>query len=168
MNIIQQQREEIIKNNNVAQQQLADYISTILSNATIELKFSSPFHGSLDLGVLDDKKFENLRSIVFSEGEITNITNIPKTLNTLIVPNNLLTELENLPSNLIELNINKNYFKTLDVSYLPDIEILHCDENKLKKGVLPYDRSKVFAPPRQDAWDLLVSILFQRNTEMKI
>ena len=45
---------------------------------------------------------------------------------------------------------------------------LHCDENKLKKGVLPYDRSKVFAPPRQDAWDLLVSILSQRNTEMKI
>ena len=131
MNIIQQQREEIIKNKNVAQQQLEDYVSTILSNATIELKFSSPFHGSLDLAVLDDKKFENLRSIVFSEGEITNITNIPKTLNTLIVPNNLLTELENLPSNLIELNINKNYIKTLDVSYLPDIEILHCDENKL-------------------------------------
>ena len=43
----------------------------------------------------------------------------------------------------------------------------HCDEKTLIKGVFPYDRSKVFAPPREDAWDLLLKILYKRNAEMK-
>ena len=48
MNIIQQQREDIIRNNNDAQETLEEILKTI-TNATNELKITVPLHGDSNL-----------------------------------------------------------------------------------------------------------------------
>ena len=47
-------------------------------------------------------------------------------------------------------------------------KLSHCDENTpIMKGVMPFNRTNSFAPPREDAWDVLLKILYRQNTDMK-
>ena len=75
MNIIQEQREDIIKNNNTAQKHIQDILETLSSRATI-LSIREPLHGDVDLSLLSDR-FPLIKTILLPEGEITSISNIP-------------------------------------------------------------------------------------------
>ena len=136
MNVIHKKREEIIKNNNIAQKQFNDLLETLEPSKLSELNVSMVLHGDLDLSVLQND-FKNLRTINFSKGNITSIRNIPKTINNLVISNNLLTEFENAPSDLFNLDIKNNYLEHLDISQALDLEILDCQDNKLEEIKFP-------------------------------
>ena len=76
MNFIHQEREEVIKSNNIAQTQIVDILKNIDSVNTIDLNVNMPLSGDLDLSVLED--YKQLRNIMFTEGRITSIRNIPE------------------------------------------------------------------------------------------
>lgn len=131
MSIIHKKREEIIKNNNIAQRQFEDILSSLKSTSTNELNVSMSLSGDIDLAVLE-KKHDNIKKITFSSGDITSLRNIPNYLTELNVSKNLLTEMENIPKDIVELNISHNYLQNLDVSNATKLEILYCYNNKLE------------------------------------
>lgn len=135
MNFIHQEREEVIKLNNIAQTQIVDILKNIDSVNTIDLNVNMPLSGDLDLSVLED--YKQLRNIMFTEGRITSIRNIPEKIQKIEISKNLLIDLENLPKGLLHLDINDNYLKFLDLSYLDQLEVLYCENNKLTEVKLP-------------------------------
>ena len=131
MNFINQEREDTIKSNNVAQSQIEDILKNIDKSNTVDLNINISLYGDLDLSILEDYKL--LRNIHFIEGKITSIRNIPEFIQKIEISKNLLVDLENLPKGLLHLDINYNYLKFLDISYLNQIETLYCENNKLNE-----------------------------------
>ena len=99
MDIVQQKRADIIKENNTAQEEFASIIENINPNTTTELTIRTKLYGNLNLGEILEDRFPNLNSIKFYPGEITEIRNIPSGITRFECPGNLLTELDggNLP-----------------------------------------------------------------------
>jgi len=151
MSIIDSRREQIITENNTAQDELEGIISR-LDPHTKQIVFSTPLHGDVDFAILTRLGFRNVETIIFEEGEITTIRNLPKSLLVLKCQNQLLIELFELPTFLEELDCDYNYLgrfsgadvknlKKLHISHnrlenldeLPDnLEELYCTNNKLK------------------------------------
>lgn len=130
MNIIFSEREDIINNNNFAQQQLNSILETIDSTNVLELNISTPLQGDLDLSILSGEKYSKIKKLAFSEGQITKISNIPKHITSLQCRKNLLIQLNEFPNQLTHLNIDNNYLTTLDVANT-NISILSCNNNKI-------------------------------------
>ena len=59
MNIIISEREDIITNNNFAQQQLVSILDSLDSSNISELNISTSLQGDLDLTVLSNEKYSN-------------------------------------------------------------------------------------------------------------
>jgi len=132
MNIIQVKRESIIRENNTAQYEFLNILNTLKTDI-IELNIQVSLHGDLDLNVLSEKGFDNIKTIIFGEGEITNIYNVPEGVNKLICAKNLLVELENLPTTITYLDCNHNYLVYFDISKLSMLEEFHCNDNKIEE-----------------------------------
>jgi hypothetical protein len=148
MDFIEQQRKQIIDENNNGQDRLLAIIENTNKSTHHSLTIEEPLNGDLDLSVFNGI---DIKTLVFSAGNITSLTNIPKTLVTLEIPSNLLIELVGLPSNLEKLDINHNYVndlqfneikicKQLNISHNyfeqlqdlpPLLEELYCSNNKL-------------------------------------
>lgn len=131
MNIIEQQREDIIRENNTAQTRLL-YILENYSRQATTLQIEESLHGDIDLSPLRELGFGLIDSIHFSKGEITKIENIPKGISSLICTENLLLSLENLPSSLTNINVSENIINYIDVSNLNKLQTLYVSHNKLK------------------------------------
>ena len=129
MSLIYEERESIIKDNNTAQTVFADIIKDLKPDL-VELDIKVPLQGDLDLSIC---KFPKLRSIIFGEGKIANIVNIPQHISKLVCAGNLLVELNDLPSSLLQFNCARNYLTTIDLSKIPNIQELHCEENKISE-----------------------------------
>jgi len=129
MNIIKQQRENIIKENNTAQQRLNDILEKMNKRTNI-LDIREPLHGDIDFAILKEE-FSNIRSILLTEGEITNIINIPEGITRLVIDKNLLFELNDLPSSLTNLGINYNYLTNIDFSKLKNLEYVNVSHNQI-------------------------------------
>ena len=133
MNIIREEREDIIKNNNTAQ----DILLGILENLDIgsrELVIVEALYGNLNFSVLSDKGFRNIKNIVIKEeGKITDISNLPDGLEKLICSNQYLIELENLPKTLKELDCQGNFISDMDVYGLKKLFFLQVSNNQLTK-----------------------------------
>ena len=132
MNIIHEQRESIINDNNNAQTDFVSILNGLKTNVT-EINVKIPLQGELDLSILSEKGFERMTTLLFSEGEITGIRNIPTGISKLVCCKNLLVELEDLPGSLLYLNINHNYLTLFDFTKVPHLEELHCDDNKIQE-----------------------------------
>jgi hypothetical protein len=65
-------------------------------------------------GILDLSKFTCLKSLRCNHNTITNIINIPNTLEKLLCNTNQITQLDNLPESLIILNCDLNRITSLD------------------------------------------------------
>lgn len=131
MNISEQQREDVIRENNTAQTRLLDILEKYSRQATT-LNIQESLHGNIDLLQLRTLGFGLIDSIRFSKGEITNIQNIPKGISSLICTDNLLISLENLPSSLININVSENIIKYIDVSNLNKLQTLYISHNKIR------------------------------------
>lgn len=132
MNIIHVKRESIITDNNTAQYEFSNIIRTLNTNIS-ELNIKTPLHGALDLSVLSEKGFDNIKTIILGEGEITNIYHVPEGVNKLVCAKNLLIELEDLPTSITYLDCDHNYLVSFDFSKLSVLEEFHCSDNKIEE-----------------------------------
>lgn len=130
MNIIDQQREQVIRENNTAQKQLLDILENYSRQATT-LHIQQPLYGDLDLLPLKELGFGLINNIQFSNGSITSIQNVPKGIISLICPENLLKTIENLPSSLNHINLSGNVLNSINVSNLKNLQTLYLSNNKL-------------------------------------
>ena len=127
--IIQQQREAIRNDNNIAQTTMEDMIFG-LKKDIVDLNIQTPLYGDLDLSVLSTR-FPRLRYISFGAGKITSLNHLPVGISKLVCKGNLLVSLDQLPGSLIYLDIDDNYISTLDCATFPQLEELHCENNHL-------------------------------------
>jgi len=132
MNIIREQREQVLTQNNTGNIQIRNVLEK--TNKRIEiLEFKESLHGDLDFTIVKELGFGLLREIVIKEGDVTSITNLPAGIKKLTCNNNLLIALENLPESLEYLNVNNNYIDVLKLDYLKNLQVLHCASNRLAK-----------------------------------
>jgi hypothetical protein len=130
MNIIQEQRQRILKENNTAQTRLKDILEKF-NKASRELVLIDPLHGDVDFSILKEYGLTNLTKITCTKGEITSIVGLPESVSIFECPDNLLINLENLPSGLTTIEIPHNYLETIDLSALIKLETLKIADNKL-------------------------------------
>lgn len=142
MNIINQERAEILSNNNDAQETLENYLKKIETVNLQELTINVELYGKLDLSFMNTRKFKYIHKLSFAAGKITDLLNVPSFIKKLICAKNLLVELENLPSSLLYLDFSENYLKTIDLSKQKYLEIIHGEKNKLSTIKLPSDNVK--------------------------
>ncbi len=135
MNIIYQEREHIINNNNTAQHNIESFVET-LDKSIKELHIHIELFGNVDCSFLND--YKSLQTIVFQEGSLTGISNLPQSLLHLEIRKNLLVELENLPQHLRTLKIEHNYLTFLDLANTKHLEEVHATFNKLTDIKLPF------------------------------
>ena len=129
--MIKEEREDIITNNNTAEKNFYNYLETLTKPIKkVELKES--LYGDIDFSALKEKGFGVPEEIIFKEGKITNLYNLPEGLLHLECNNNLLLSIDNLPSSIIHLELEYNYLESLDVSGLKQLEKLMVSHNQLK------------------------------------
>lgn len=144
-NIIEQLREDVIGNNNTAQ---VSFVNLLRTQKTHIQDLHVPFdlHGDLDLSVIKTEKFANLIKIVFKDGELTSLKNIPENMKVIECPHNLIKELGDLPGSLTHLDIRENYIKALDLKKASSLSVLHCEHNELKSITnLPNSLEELYA-----------------------
>jgi hypothetical protein len=132
MNIINEERAEILTNNNNGQQSLENFMKDIESNNITEVVINIPLYGTIDLSFMEDDKYKYMRTLIFSEGKITDLIHVPRNITKLIIAKNLLIELNDLPSSLYYLNFSENYLKNIDLTRLNSLETLHGEKNHLE------------------------------------
>jgi hypothetical protein len=130
MNIIEEQRERILKENNTAQAYLKDFLEKF-NKSSRDISILEPLHGDLDFGILKEYGITNITKIVLTKGEITSINGLPESLLEFECPDNLLTVLDGLPSNISRIEIPHNYLENIDLSSMENLETLIINDNKL-------------------------------------
>jgi len=123
-------------NSNAAQLALLDFLEQLLPTVD-EIVLKTPLQGSLDFAILSECKFDNISGIVLHPGQVTQITNLPRTITRLHVADNLLQDLAELPDSLVDLDAKNNGFRALDLSYLRHLKSVHVSENELRELKLP-------------------------------
>ena len=133
--MIKQQIENILKENNTAQNQFDTLLDKmVLEPQKNEINIYDSFHGTLDFSVLEKKGFLNVQIICFhKQGELVEINGLPQSLKRFSCNRQLLTELTNLPKELEVLEVESNYLEELDLEETPKIKILKCSNNILTK-----------------------------------
>lgn len=127
-----EQREDIIKENNTAQNQFLSILEN-LPKSSKEIKIEEALFGDLDFSVLEDLGYGNIKTIILGEGQITNIDSLPEGLLHFECPNNLLITLNEIPGSLKTLKIPFNYLTNIDFNNLEHLEILTISHNTIKK-----------------------------------
>jgi hypothetical protein len=128
MNVILEQREDILANNNTAQNQFILFLNKSHKSSNI-LNIEEILYGNLDLSILSNNGFNKVKKIIFNKGKITNLTNIPNYIEEIHIGNNILIELEKLPTNLKILNIENNFLSKIDYTDVNALEILNISHN---------------------------------------
>ena len=128
MDIIQAQREDIIRDDNTAQASLVSILDGLKKDTT-ELNINTPFYGSLDLSILKTMKFDRIHTVIFGRGKLTSITNVPNGISKLACSDNLLVELPDLPNSLLYLDFSRNFLPTFDFAKVSHLEEIHCEDN---------------------------------------
>jgi len=115
---------------NTAQQEFEEYLAG-LPKSIKEINVKFRLSGHLNLGVVTKKGFPKLRHILFSNGRITSISNIPEKIEILHCENNLLTEIVNLPETLKNLHLCQNLLSKIDLTKATSLENLFVSYNQL-------------------------------------
>ena len=142
-NIIEQERKNIIENEQTAQKFIIDYLENSYKNPNTNrgvtlLKFfhtpvtNTKIQGDLDLRIISTVGFNKVEKIFFTENKITSITNIPSYVKEFEIINNLLVEFK-VPENIEKLNISNNYITKLDLSKNKKLKVLNITGNRIKK-----------------------------------
>jgi Leucine-rich repeat (LRR) protein len=128
---IEERRDEINRDSNTAQSAFATILARLMPARTKEINVGVALSGELDLSVLIDEGFNLVRKIVFAPGNITDITNIPKSITKIVCPKNLLVNLSDLPPQMEELDVQGNHLATFDMLQVPGIRTLNLTDNSL-------------------------------------
>lgn len=135
MSILHQQRQDILLNDNTAQQRFEEIMEQNGSNTSVPIHMA--LSGDLDLSFMKSEKFKHVTELVFSEGQITSIEHVPNGVKKLVIAKNILIHLDNLPQSLTFLDFRSNEINSVDLSYLNKLEHLHCSDNKMEELLLP-------------------------------
>jgi len=150
MSFLDEQRRQILEENNTAQSEFLDILEHLAPTETV-IDVRAPLSGDLDCSVLEKCNFTGITTIFFAPGNITSLKGVPKGVTKLVCAANYLTEINALPESLIDLDLRQNAIKSagdlppglkeLNVSDnqihaladLPrDLEILRCENNRMK------------------------------------
>lgn len=143
MNIIENQRETIIRENNTAQDEFIGIMEN-MSKSVHLLSIVESLHGELDFSYLGERGFNSVDTIELGEGEITSIKNLPDSLKKLVCSHNMLTTLE-IPRDLETLECDYNYLTRMDMKSSQKIKVLHLSNNKLVElENLPRDLEELY------------------------
>ena len=129
MNIIEEQRQQIITNNNTAQ----DYIDSVIQNMnklSDDMIIREPLYGDINLSTLSDFK---IKKIVFAPGSITNIIHIPDSVTYINIGENLLIELIDVPKLIKHIDVNHNYLTNINLEDLKLLEVLNISHNQIEE-----------------------------------
>jgi hypothetical protein len=149
MNIIENQRETIRRENNTAQTELIGMMENT-SKSIRELSIQEILHGDLDFAYLGERGFTHVESVELGEGEITSIKNLPESVKSLTCSRNLLTNLEGLPRDLETLICENNYLTRFDGAATQKLKVLHLSDNKLVEiENLPKDLEELYVNNNQ-------------------
>ena len=129
--MIQEERENIITNENTAQDMLKNMIES-MTKPLKKVNINETLSGDVDLSIFKEMGFGIPEEITFTNGKITNIYNIPEGLLELHCSNNILISIENIPKSIEVLEVQNNYLKSIDVSALSSLEILNVSHNHLE------------------------------------
>ena len=127
---MEEQREEIIKENNTAQDKLISILET-MTKSSKELQIDEALFGDLDFSVLKELGYGNIKTIILKDGQITNIDGLPEGLLHFECINNLLISLDDLPVSLKYLKVPFNHLTALDISHLDNLQTLILSHNKI-------------------------------------
>lgn len=128
--IINQEREEIISDINTAQESLRGILEKLNRGSQI-LRIREVLYGDLDFSILSEYGFEYIQYITIEKGKITSITGLPKGLRSLICPGNLLIEITDLPTGLVDINLEYNYLTNIDLGRQVQLEYLNVSHNQV-------------------------------------
>ena len=129
MDIVKETRENIVSNNNSAQESIISILEQLNPDIK-ELVIQESLSGNVDFSVLNNMGFNNIRKIIFAKkGQVTSLWNLPQKLEVLHCNNQYLLDLENLPTTLIELRCSHNHIQTLDISKLNKLRVLEISDN---------------------------------------
>ena len=131
MNIILEQREDILNNNNTAQNQFSIFLKNAHKSSNI-INVEESLYGDLDLSELSNNGFNKVEIIKFNKGKITNLINIPNYIKELHIKDNILIELNELPSTLELLNIENNFLSKIDFFGVNNINYLNISHNNFE------------------------------------
>jgi hypothetical protein len=149
MNIIENQRETIIRENNTAQTELIGMMEN-MSKSIRELSIQEILHGDLDFAYLGERGFTHVETIELGEGEITSIKNLPESVRSLSCSRNLLTTLEGLPRDLETLICENNYLARFNGETTQKLKVLQLSDNKLvEMENLPKDLEELYVDNNQ-------------------
>jgi hypothetical protein len=139
MNLIQEKRETIIRENNTAQQTFEALLESIPTD-TRELNVTTPLHGDLDLNILEIKGYNRIHTIRIGTaemadgtGEITSVKNIPYSLTHFSCINQLLVSMNLWLPNVVELHLENNHLTSLDLRTLSVVKKIYLQNNELKE-----------------------------------
>jgi hypothetical protein len=123
--------------NNTAQNQLIQYLEKMSKNI-FELMIPLDLHGDIDFSILKEMNFDSIRQILFQQpqelqGEITSIHGIPEEILTVSCPNHLLTEMPELPSSLLLLDLTNNYIQYASFKNTPNLTKMNLSSNQLNE-----------------------------------
>ena len=90
MNIIYQEREHIINNNNTAQHNIESFVET-LDKSIKELHIHIELFGNVYCSFLND--YKSLKTIIFQQGSLTGLSNLPQSILHVEIKKNLLVEM---------------------------------------------------------------------------
>jgi len=144
MNYIHKRRNEVISINNTAQKELEDMVQMLDVDNITQLNVSKYLSGDINLKFIEEK-CPNLVDIIFEKGDITSVFNIPKNTKKLVIPENLLIEVIELPSSMVHLDVRDNHIEKLELSHVKNLETIHCENNKLDHISLPTKIVSIYA-----------------------
>ena len=150
MSFLEEQRRQILEENNTAQADFIDILEHLAPTETV-IDVRGPLSGDLDLSVLEKCNFTGITTIWFAPGNITSLKGVPKGVTKLVCAANYLTEISALPESLIDLDLRQNVIRSAEdlpqglkelnlsdnqihaLADLPrDLEILRCENNRMK------------------------------------
>jgi len=132
MSITDQNRETIIIENNTAQKRLIDILENY-SRESSNLTIQEQLHGDIDLSPIREMGFGLVDTITIGKGQITNMKNIPKGIVSFTCIENLIKNIDELPSSLTYINVSGNLLENIVVSGLNNLKTLNVSHNKLRQ-----------------------------------
>ena len=124
---------EGVPSRNDAQYVFLSLLEALDPHETTEIVIQESLNGTLNLSALVNAGFKRIETIRFlSEGELTELSNVPDTVTTLEVANQRLTRLEHLPNKLLTLNAAYNDLTHWSATSTPHLQKLNLNNNRLE------------------------------------
>ena len=130
--MIEEERENIINNENTAQERFERIVET-LTKPVKKIIIPEPLSGDIDLSSLKELGVGIPDEIIFQKGKITNLYNIPEGLLILECPANLLISIDNLPVTIQNISVANNHLSSIDITPLTNLEYLNVSHNQIKE-----------------------------------